>query len=71
MWRGIQACFLRKASPFSKGPQKDLDKRTRTSFTLGPCDVDNVEFVDIGSLRSQYMCSASACAGKSTEWPIS
>lgn len=52
MWRGIETCLPWEAGPFPESSEKGLNECTCASFTLGPCNMDDIELIDLGRLFS-------------------
>jgi len=52
MWRCIESCFPGKTCPLSVDLEKRLDECTCASFSLGTGDMDDIEFINTGSLSS-------------------
>jgi hypothetical protein len=52
MWRGVQACLPWEAGPVPECSEKGLNKGTCTPFAFGPCNMNDVELIDLGTLIS-------------------
>jgi hypothetical protein len=52
MWRSVETRLAWETGSLPKSSEKGLNECTCTPFAFGPCDMNNVKVIDLGSLFS-------------------